>query len=73
MSSIMVSREESERVIGKRLRKKKKEGNDAPLREDQQPHHWKARTGVAAPLRRIKTISSKGARCSRTIEKQEHV
>ena len=33
-----------------------------------QPHHWKARTGEAAPLRRSKILSSRGARYSRTRE-----
>ena len=34
-----------------------------------QLHHLKARTGVAAPLKRSKIISSRGVRCSCTIGK----
>ena len=33
-----------------------------------QPHYWKARTCAATLLKRIKTISSRGARCSHTLE-----
>ena len=38
------------------------------LRCKVQPHHWKAKIDVVSPLRRSKILSSRGARCSHTLE-----
>ena len=85
MSSIMMSREESERVIGKRLRKKKKEGNDAPLREDQQPHQEQKKTkNKREVIRKVgfsvdRAVQGAAAplesnnRCSRTLEENQNL
>ena len=85
MSSIMMSREESERVIGKRLRKKKKEGNDAPLREDQQPHQeQKKKKSKREVIRKVGFSVDRAVqgaavplesnnRCSRTLEENQNL
>ena len=83
----MMSRDESERVIGKRLRKKKKEGNDAPLREDQQPHQEqkkKKKKNKREVIRKVgfsvdRAVQGAAAplesknRCSRTLEENQNL